>query len=170
MNSCILMAEIYDAPQLRHTPEGLEVTEMIVHVSGLRPDDPTHPLKVVSWGNLAKDIHQNYHPGDRVILEGRLGMNTFDRPEGFKEKRAELTIQRIHSVGKGVQTNQAAAQRTSEIINHQSSRPAPTPPATFTNTPPQPTTPEPAHQPVNSAPPSYQPVTEPEPDPDDIPF
>ena len=29
MNSCILMAEIYDNPQLRHTPDGLEVTEMI---------------------------------------------------------------------------------------------------------------------------------------------
>jgi hypothetical protein len=26
-------------------------------------------------------------------------MNTVDRPEGFKEKRAELTAQRIHSLG-----------------------------------------------------------------------
>lgn len=43
MNSCILMAEIYDNPQLRHTPDGLEVTEMIVHVPGTKPDDPTHP-------------------------------------------------------------------------------------------------------------------------------
>ncbi|MFM5887639.1 MAG: single-stranded DNA-binding protein, partial [Dolichospermum sp.] len=76
MNSCILMAEIYDNPQLRHTPDGLEVTEMIVHVPGTKPDDPTHPLKVVGWGNLAKEIHQSYHQGDRVIIEGRLGMNT----------------------------------------------------------------------------------------------
>lgn len=170
MNSCILMAEIYDEPQLRHTPDGLEVTEMIVHVPGLRPDDPTHPLKVVSWGNLAKDIHQSYHSGDRVILEGRLGMNTFERPEGFKEKRAELTIQRIHAVSKGVPTNQPAPQRPLEIVNHQSSRPAQTPTTTFTNPAPQPTTPEPVYQPVNSQPPSYQPMTEAEPDPDDIPF
>ena len=170
MNSCILMAEIYDAPQLRHTPDGLEVTEMIVHVSGLRPDDPTHPLKVVSWGNLAKDIHQNYHPGDRVILEGRLGMNTFDRPEGFKEKRAELTIQRIHSVGKGVQTNQLAAPRNLEIMNHQTTKAAPTTTTTLINTPPQPITPEPVHESANSAPPPYKPVAETEPDPDDIPF
>ncbi|QYX30303.1 single-stranded DNA-binding protein [Sphaerospermopsis torques-reginae] len=170
MNSCILMAEIYDAPQLRHTPDGLEITEMIVHVAGLRPDDPTHPLKVVSWGNLAKEIHQNYHPGDRVILEGRLGMNTFERPEGFKEKRAELTIQRIHAVSKGVPTNQPAPQRPLEIVNHQPSRSAQTPTTTFTNPAPQPTTPEPVYQPVSSAPPSYQPTTEAEPDPDDIPF
>jgi len=36
-----------------------------------------------------------YHQGDRII-EGRLSMNTVERPEGFKEKRAELTVQRIH--------------------------------------------------------------------------
>jgi single-stranded DNA-binding protein len=170
MNSCILMAEIYDAPQLRHTPDGLEITEMIVHVAGLRPDDPTHPLKVVSWGNLAKEIHQNYHPGDRVILEGRLGMNTFERPEGFKEKRAELTVQRIHAMSQSVPTNQPAAQRPLEIVNHQPSRPAQTPTTTFTNPTPQPTTPEPVYQPVSSQTPSYQPTTEAEPDPDDIPF
>jgi single-stranded DNA-binding protein len=164
------MVEIYDAPQLRHTPDGLEVTEMIVHVPGLRPDDPSHPLKVVGWGNLAKDIHQNYHPGDRVIIEGRLGMNTFDRPEGFKEKRAELTVQKIHAVSKGVAASQptAVAQRPPEI--YQSPQAAATPATTFTNPVPQVTTPEPTYQPANVQPQTYQPVTETEPDPDDIPF
>ncbi|MBD2571079.1 single-stranded DNA-binding protein [Anabaena lutea] len=177
MNSCILMAEIYDAPQLRHTPDGLEVTEMIVHVPGVRPDDPSHPLKVVGWGNLAKEIHQTYQSGDRVIIEGRLGMNTFDRPEGFKEKRAELTVQRIHAIGKSMNPNPSPqpvatvappAQRPPET--YQSTQPAPTPATTFTGTVPQPITPEPTYQPANFERQSYQPVTEAEPDPDDIPF
>jgi single-stranded DNA-binding protein len=174
MNSCILMAEIYDAPQLRHTPDGLEVTEMIVHVPGIRPDDPSHPLKVVGWGNLAKDIHQNYHPGDRVIIEGRLGMNTFDRPEGFKEKRAELTVQKIHAVSRGVAASQptpvATAQQPPEIYQPPQPAPAATPAATFTNPVPQVTTPEPTYQPASVQPQTYQPITEAEPDPDDIPF
>lgn len=178
MNSCILMAEIYDAPQLRHTPDGLEVTEMIVNVSGLRPDDPAHPLKVVSWGNLAKEVHQNYHPGDRVIIEGRLGMNTFDRPEGFKEKRAELTVQKIHVVGKGLQTSTPMAASVPQVPPvaqrpPETYQPVPVPTTTNTvptATVPQPVTPEPVYQPANFQPPSYQPVTEPEPDPDDIPF
>ncbi|WP_353930005.1 single-stranded DNA-binding protein [Okeanomitos corallinicola TIOX110] len=168
MNSCILMVEIYDAPQLRHTPDGLEVTEMIVHVAGLRPDDPSYPLKVISWGNLAKEVHQNYHPGDRVVIEGRLGMNTFDRPEGFKEKRAELTIQKIHVVSKGVQTSSPVAATVPPAVQHpaETYQPAPIP----TTTVPQPATPEPAYQQANFQPPSYEPMTEAEPDPDDIPF
>jgi single-stranded DNA-binding protein len=34
-----------------------------------------------------------------VVIEGRLSMNTIDRPEGFKEKRAELTASRIYKLG-----------------------------------------------------------------------
>ena len=99
MNSCILMAEIVQEPELRYTSDTqTPISEMIVQFPGLRPEDPPATLKVVGWGNLAQDIQGHYHVGDRVILEGRLGMNTVDRPEGFKEKRAELTVQRIYTV------------------------------------------------------------------------
>jgi single-strand DNA-binding protein len=97
MNSCILMAEIIQAPQLRYTSDNqTPIAEMLVQFPGLRDEDPPATLKVVGWGNLAQDIQEQYHEGDRVVIEGRLGMNTIDRPEGFKEKRAELTVQKIH--------------------------------------------------------------------------
>ncbi|MBD1866376.1 single-stranded DNA-binding protein [Oculatella sp. FACHB-28] len=99
MNSCILMAEIIQEPQLRYTSDNqTPITEMIVQFPGIRDDDPLATMKVVGWGNLAQEIQERFHEGDRVIIEGRLSMNTIDRPEGFKEKRAELTAQKIHSV------------------------------------------------------------------------
>lgn len=101
MNNCILMAEIVQEPQLRYTPEQSALAEMLVQFPGLRAEDPPATLKVVGWGNLAQQIQQNYHQGDRVVIEGRLSMNTIER-DGFKEKRAELTAQRIHSLGDGV--------------------------------------------------------------------
>lgn len=164
MNSCILMAEIYDNPQLRHTPDGLEVTEMIVHVPGIRPDDPSHPLKVVGWGNLAKEIHQTYHQGDRVIIEGRLGMNTIDRPEGFKEKRAELTVQRIHSLGQDFNNDKSPIDTlVSEPGVTQTAYEIPEAPVSSgVSTTQKITNPQPTYQPT------YQPKDEI--DPDDIPF
>lgn len=97
MNSCILMAEIVQAPELRYTSDNqTPVTEMMVQFPGARPEDPPATLKVVGWGNLAQDIQEQYRLGDRVVIEGRLTMSTVDRPEGFKEKRAELTAQRVH--------------------------------------------------------------------------
>jgi single-strand DNA-binding protein len=99
MNSFILMAEIIQQPQLRFTAENqLQIAEMLVQFPGSRPEDPPEHLKVIGWGNLAQEIHEKYHEGDRVIIEGRLGMNTIER-DGLKEKRAEMTAQKISNLG-----------------------------------------------------------------------
>ena len=109
MNSCILMAEITQDPQLRYTSDNqTAVAEMVVQFAGLRDDEPMATMKVVGWGNLAQEIQERYHQGDRVILEGRIGMNTVERPEGFKEKRAEMTAQRIHLLDAGTTVTTSA--------------------------------------------------------------
>jgi single-stranded DNA-binding protein len=97
MNSCILMAKIVRAPELRYTQDTQQaLAQMLVEFSGLRPEDPPSTLKVIGWGNLATEIQQKYSEGDQIIIEGRLAINLIDRPEGFKDKRAELTAYKIY--------------------------------------------------------------------------
>ena len=97
MNSCILMATVIGNPELRYTQENqTAIAQMLVEFQGGKPEDPPSTLKVVGWGNLATEIQQSYTIGDRIVIEGRLKMDTIDRPEGFKEKRAELVAGRIH--------------------------------------------------------------------------
>ncbi len=94
------MAEITRPPQLRYTQDTqIAIADMEVQFSGLRPEDPPAKMKVVGWGNLATEMQQSYQIGDRVVIEGRLGMNTIERQEGFKEKQAELTASKIYSLG-----------------------------------------------------------------------
>lgn len=97
MNSFVLTAKIVRNPQLRYTQQSqLAVTEMMVQFdSGFANNSKFSTLKVVGWGNIATDINDKYHEGDEVILSGRLKMDTFDRPEGFKEKKAELIVSHI---------------------------------------------------------------------------
>jgi single-stranded DNA-binding protein len=90
------MAKIVRSPQLRYTQENqLAVTEMMVQFENVSPNSPPSTLKVVSWGNLATEVQENYNEGDEVILSGRLKMDTIERPEGFKEKKAEFIISSI---------------------------------------------------------------------------
>jgi single-stranded DNA-binding protein len=99
MNTCILMGKIVTNPELRYTPDSqLEIAQMLVEFPGLGPNDPPATLKTVGFGNLAKEIQQQYHEGEQVIVHGRLRMNTFERQEGFKEKRAELSISHIYKL------------------------------------------------------------------------
>jgi single-strand DNA-binding protein len=100
MNTCILVAEVIEDPQLRYTSDTqIEITEMLVQFEGLRQGDPPSTLKVVAWRGLATEVQQKYRQGDRLVIEGRLSMNTIDRPEGYKEKRAELVAQKLYLWG-----------------------------------------------------------------------
>lgn len=100
MNNCILMAQIIQDPELRYTSDNqTPIAQMLVQFPGQRAEDPPATLKVIGWGNFANEIKANYAAGDRVIIEGRIGMNTIERQEGFKEKRAELTASRIYKLG-----------------------------------------------------------------------
>lgn len=102
VNHCLLEGEVLEAPQVRYTQDNqTPVAEMTVRIDGLRPEDPPGQLKVVGWGNLAQDLQNRVQVGQRLVLEGRLRMNTVARQDGVKEKRAELTLSRLHPVGGG---------------------------------------------------------------------
>ncbi|PSF37244.1 single-stranded DNA-binding protein [Aphanothece hegewaldii CCALA 016] len=97
MNSFVLMAKIIRSPELRYTQDKqTPIAQMLVEFEGQKPEEPSSTLKVVGWGNLATEITEKYTEGDRVIIEGRLSMNVLDRPEGYKEKRAELVVSHIY--------------------------------------------------------------------------
>ncbi|MGF1516010.1 MAG: single-stranded DNA-binding protein [Elainellaceae cyanobacterium] len=148
MNHCILMAEVVQAPQLRYTSDTqTPIAEMSVQFEALRDGDPPETLKVVGWGNLAQEIQERYQVGDRLIVEGRLNMVSTERPEGFREKRAELTAQRIHQLGGG-----------ESIVSSAESQPAAKPAS------------PPAAAPARAASPAAEPPMPTEADLDDIPF
>ncbi|HBB35448.1 MAG TPA: single-stranded DNA-binding protein [Cyanobacteria bacterium UBA8803] len=142
MNSCVLMAQIIQDPELRYTSDTqTPIAQMLVQFPGVKPEDPPNTLRVVGWGNLAQEIKDKYFVGDRVVIEGRLGMNTIDRPEGFKEKRAELTASRMYKLGPdteleaemptGTSTTNApapvSATKSSNVVVPMRGRTSPTP-------------------------------------------
>jgi single-stranded DNA-binding protein len=169
MNSCVLMAEVVSTPELRYLQDGQMIAEMTVQFPALRAEDPMETLKVIGWGNLAQIIQEQIHLGDQLVLEGRLNMVVSDRPEGFKEKRAELTASRLHRVQADLNAPRMVstpASTTVPVTPQPTSQPASAEPAATTPAAPK-TSPRPASQPV-SAPPA--PADYEEPNYDDIPF
>ncbi len=111
MNTFILMAKVVRSPELRYTQENQRpVAEMLVEFEAVKAEDSPSTLKVVGWGNLATEIQEKYSEGDRLIIEGRLSMILLERPEGFKEKRAELVASRVYSLDGTSITSVASAQ------------------------------------------------------------
>ena len=103
MNHCLLEVTVKVAPTIRYTQDNkIPIAEMDASFEGLRAEDPPGLIKVVGWGNLAQELQNRVQVGQKVVLEGRLKMNTIPRQDGTKEKKAELTLARIHS---GKQSN-----------------------------------------------------------------
>ena len=131
MNHCLLEVDVLEAPQVRYTQDNqTPVAEMTVQLDGLRPDDPPGQLKVVGWGNLAQDLQNRVQVGQRLMIEGRMRMNTVTRQDGVKEKRAEFTLSRLHPLGAAAAAPMAAAMATAvPAAAATASRPAPAAPA-----------------------------------------
>lgn len=116
------MVRIIKQPELRYTADAqLPVAEMMVEFSNPGIENKPAVLKVVAWRDLAQQVSQQYYESDVIIVEGRLNMNTIDRPEGFKEKRAELIASRIYPAGP-----EAMGQDGNQISTSSSSRTVPT--------------------------------------------
>ena len=154
MNHSVLEVDVLQAPTLRYTQDNqTPIAEMEVGFDALRADDPRGQLKVVGWGNLAQDLQNRVQVGQRLVIEGRLRMNTVPRQDGTKEKRAEFTLARLHAVG--------GASAAPAPQPQGQSAPTPQAPPAAASAPAAAPAPEPAAQ-WNSAPLV--------PDTDDIPF
>ena len=118
MNHCVLEVEVIDAPTVRYTQDNqTPIGEMTVRFDALRDGDPPGELKVVGWGNLAQELQNKVQVGQRLMLEGRLRMNTVPRQDGMKEKKAEFTLARMHPIGAAatppISTSQSVAPPSS---------------------------------------------------------
>ena len=162
MNQCVLEVEVIDAPTVRYTQDNqTPIAEMSVRFDALRDGDPPSELKVVGWGNLAQELQNRVQVGQRLLIEGRLRMNTVPRGDGMKEKRAEFTLARLHPIGASTTSSSTASSspQGSQPPSGSAKPGRPTPIAAPAATP-KPSEPEPASW--NAAPLV--------PDTDDIPF
>ena len=85
------------SPTVRFTQDNkTPLAEVEVEFDSLRADDPPCAIKVVGWGKLAEELQNTVQVNSKLIIEGRLRMNTVSRQDGTKEKQAEFTLSRIH--------------------------------------------------------------------------
>ena len=85
------------APTVRFTQDNkTPLAEIEAEFDNLRADAPPCIIKVVGWGKLAEELQNTVQVNSKLIIEGRLRMNSVRRQDGTKEKQAEFTLSRIH--------------------------------------------------------------------------
>ena len=85
------------APTVRFTQDNkTPLAEIEAEFENIRTDAPPSTIKVVGWGKLAEELQNTVQVNSKLVIEGRLRMNSIPRQDGTKEKQAEFTLSRIH--------------------------------------------------------------------------
>lgn len=94
MNKIVLMGRLVRDPEVRYTQTGKVVTQITVAVDrpftnqeGQREADF---IPVIFWGKQAEAVGNNFKKGQRILLEGRLQIRSYDAKDGGKRWVAEV--------------------------------------------------------------------------------
>ncbi len=110
MNKVILVGRLTQDPEVRYTQTGKAVASFTIAVnrytgSGQKEADF---IPVIAWEKLAEICGNNLTKGQRVLVEGRLQIRSYETNDGQKRRVAEVIAQNIEFLEKkkGVEDGQ----------------------------------------------------------------
>ena len=116
MNHCMLEVLVKKPPTVRFTQDNkTPLAEIEVEFDSLRSDTPPSTIKVIGWGKLAEELQNTVQVNSKLVIEGRLRMNTVPRQDGTKEKQAEFTLSRIHPFSSNTTVSSIPSQTLSNL-------------------------------------------------------
>ncbi|MBW3041529.1 single-stranded DNA-binding protein [Prochlorococcus marinus] len=119
MNHCMLEVLVKKAPTVRFTQDNkTPLAEIEAEFDSLRADDPPSSIKVIGWGKLAEELQNKVQVNSKLVIEGRLRMNSVTRQDGTKEKQAEFTLSRIHPLSTNIALSSIPSKTQSNQKNN----------------------------------------------------
>lgn len=99
LNRVILIGRLARDPELRYTPTGIPVAQLVLAVS--RPfvnsqgEREADFIRVVAWRRQAETIGAHLSKGRLVAVEGRLQVRTYETTEGQKRSVTEVVADSV---------------------------------------------------------------------------
>lgn len=95
MNKVFIIGRLTRDPETRYTQTGKAVTNITVAVDdGFGENKKTNFVPVVAWDKLAEVIANNLQKGRRVMVEGKLQIQDYEK-DGLKRRSTDVVAQNI---------------------------------------------------------------------------
>lgn len=98
MNSAALFGQIISPPELRYTEDNqlpIATTLFQFEQMGTGGEPVMATVQLKAWGKNSSELLMETSAGQKVVVSGSLRLNKVDRPEGFKETRAEIWMNNL---------------------------------------------------------------------------
>lgn len=100
-NSITVIGNLVEDPELRYTQSGVPMANIRVASSRRYQDrnqewqEDTAFFRGTVWREMAEQVSESLHKGDRVIISGRIEQRDWEDNSGQKRTSLELSIQEI---------------------------------------------------------------------------
>ena len=101
-NTITIVGNMTDDPELRFTPSGRPVANFTVAVNrrwknqeGSWEDKLDGFFRCSAWADMAENIAESLHKGDRVVVTGRLQQRSWETEDGGKRSTIEVQVDEV---------------------------------------------------------------------------
>lgn len=104
INKAILVGQLGQDPELRHTQQGRAVCTLRVAVNERRKDgdawkDHVQWFDVVTWDKTAENVSQFLKKGRQIYAEGRIETRQFKDREGVEREKTDIVAHTVLFLG-----------------------------------------------------------------------
>ncbi|MDQ7794126.1 MAG: single-stranded DNA-binding protein [bacterium] len=104
LNRVVLIGRLTRDPELRYTPQGVQVCSFDLAVDRPRVGDEGKKevdfIPVITWRKLAEACNAHLGKGRLVAVDGRLQIRSYEIRDGGKRRVAEVIAQDVRFLGK----------------------------------------------------------------------
>jgi len=96
MNKILITGRLAADPEVRYTQSGKAVASFTLAVAeGYGENKNTSWIPIVAWEKLAETCGNNLTKGQRILIEGRLQIRSYEANDGQKRRVAEVIAQNM---------------------------------------------------------------------------
>lgn len=112
MNKVILLGRLTRDPEVRYTQTGKVVTQFTLAVDRTFANQAGQKeadfIPIVVWGKVAENIGNTVKKGQRLLVEGRLQIRSYDAKDGSKRWITEIIAANCEYIERKAEEVQAA--------------------------------------------------------------
>lgn len=108
----VISGTVYRNPEKRFTGNNIPVTSFTLNI-----DEKDQSLvRVVARGNLAETVENSISKNDKVVIEGRLQISSFQAEDGSEKKVMEIDLSSFEVIASSLESSSAKENKKSEEI------------------------------------------------------
>ena len=123
LNSVIFIGRMVNDPELKTTPNGVNVTSFSIAVdrpfqSNSGDDRITDFFNVVAWRSNAEFITKYFRKGSPICVQGYMTSRKYTDKDGNNRTAFEMVVEHVHFVGKKEDSGNDSAPVTAPPANN----------------------------------------------------